>query len=155
MNGLPEAELEHFLFGTERIPLAAVRGRLRELQDNHCFYCGDRLARVADVDHFIPWARFRDDGLDNLVLAHPKCNNSKRDFLAAADHVERWVDRTRTLNTGLAAVARDAGWPRDAARSGSVATAIYLRLPAATRLWRRPDEFVSIDRERIARALAG
>ena len=155
MNRLPEAELERFLFGSERTSLEVVRSPLRSLQENRCFYCEGRISGPADVDHFIPWSRYPDDGLDNLVAAHPKCNNSKRDFLAAADHVERWAERTRTLNTGLTAVARVAGWPRDAARSGSVATAIYLRLPAAVHLWNRPDEFVSIDHARIARALAG
>jgi hypothetical protein len=155
MNKLPEAELERFLFGSERTSLEVVRGPLRDLQDNCCFYCEGRISGPADVDHFIPWSRYPDDGLDNLVAAHPKCNNSKRDFLPAADHVERWAERTRALNTILAGVARDAGWPRDTDRSASVATAIYLRLPANIRLWRRPDEFVPIDRERIARALTG
>ena len=155
MNGLPEAELEQFLFGAERTSLDPVRQPLRELQENRCFYCDGRIIAAADVDHFIPWSRYPDDGLDNLVAAHPTCNNSKRDFLAAAEHVQRWVERTRTLDTGLTDVARVAGWPRDATRSGSVATAIYLRLPAAARLWHRPDEFVSINHARIARALAG
>jgi hypothetical protein len=155
MNKLPEAELERFLFGSERTPLAAVRSPLQNLQENRCFYCDGRISGPADVDHFIPWSRYPDDGLDNLVAAHPTCNNSKRDFLAAADHVERWAERTRTLNTGLAAVAHEAGWPRNTDRSGAVAAAIYLRLPATTRLWRRPDEFVPIDHARIARALCG
>ena len=39
MNRLPEAELEDFLFGSERVSLEAVRGPLRELQDDRCFYC--------------------------------------------------------------------------------------------------------------------
>lgn len=155
MNRLPEAELERFLFGSERISLEAVRSPLRSLQENRCFYCDGRISGSADVDHFIPWSRYPDDGLDNLVAAHPQCNNSKRDFLASADHVERWAERGRTLDTALAAVAHDTGWPREAARSRSVATALYLRLPATSRLWRRPDEFVLVDRERIARALAG
>jgi hypothetical protein len=36
------------------------------------------------VDHFIPWSRHADDGLDNLVAADARCNGQKRDFLAAA-----------------------------------------------------------------------
>jgi hypothetical protein len=155
MNKLPEAQLERFLFGSERTSLEAVRSPLRNLQANRCFYCDGRITGPADVDHFIPWTRYPDDGLDNLVVAHPTCNNSKRDFLAAADHVERWADRTRTRSGELTAVAREAGWARDAGRSGSVATAIYLRLPVTARLWRRPNDLVLLERERIARALIG
>ena len=153
MNKLPEAELEAFLFGSERTPLDAVRGPLRDLQDNRCFYCERTIAGSADVDHFIPWARHPDNGIENLVVSDPNCNNSKRDFLAAAEHVEHWVGRARSRNSELAGVARDAGWHRDAERSASVAAAIYLRLPATARLWRRSGEFVPVERDRIARAL--
>ena len=153
MNQLPEAELEQFLFGSERTSLDAVRSPLRQLQDNRCFYCESTIAGAAEVDHFIPWSRYPDDGLDNLVAAHPRCNNSKRDFLAAADHVERWAERSRSRSTELADLARAAGWPRDSARSRSVTAAIYLRLPATARLWRRPNEFAPMEHERITRAL--
>lgn len=88
MNKLEEAELEQFLFGPERISLEPTRQPLRALQKNRCFYCEGGITGRADVDHFIPWSRYPDDGLDNLVAAHPKCNNSERDFLAAAEHVE-------------------------------------------------------------------
>jgi HNH endonuclease len=153
MNKLPEAELERFLFGSERTPLEAVRRPLRDLQDNRCFYCDGTIAGAADVDHFMPWSRYPDDGLDNLVAAHPKCNNSKRDFLAAAEHVERWAERWRQRSAELADLAHAAGWPRDLARSRSVTAAIYLRLPATTRLWRGPNEFALIDHVRISDAL--
>src|SRR6266480_6864612 len=72
----------------ERVPLERVRGPIIELQEGRCFYCAERLARRAgqtpDVDHFIPWSRYPDDGLENLVVAHARCNAQKRDFLAAA-----------------------------------------------------------------------
>jgi HNH endonuclease len=42
------------------------------------------------VDHFLPWARYPENGIENLVVTDPRCNNDKRDFLAAAEHVERW-----------------------------------------------------------------
>jgi hypothetical protein len=155
MNKLPEAQLERFLFGSERTSLDAVRSPLRHLQDNRCFYCESTIVGPADVDHFIPWSRYPDDGLDNLVAAHPKCNNSKRDFLAAADHVERWAERSRSRSAELADLARAAGWPHEPTRSRSVTAAIYLRLPATARLWRRPNEFALMDHGRIARALTG
>ena len=114
MNRLPEAELERFLFGWERIPLDPVRRPLRELQENRCFYCDGRMAGAADVDHFIPWSRYPDDTLDNLVAAHPRCNNSKRDFLAAVDH-PRTLDCAAPHCFGS---PDDRGVLRVAARSG-------------------------------------
>jgi hypothetical protein len=155
MNGLPDSELERFLFGAERIPLDPVRRPLRELQDNRCFYCDGRIVTAADVDHFIPWSRYRDDGLDNLVVAHAGCNNSKRDFLASAEHVQRWACRTRLEGVALDSVARRLAWPRNADRSLSVIAAIYLRLPAAARLWHDRDRFVPVDHARIRAALSG
>jgi hypothetical protein len=81
LNGLSEAGLERFLFGVDRASLNAVRGPLTKLQNDLCFYCKSELQGRAEVDHFIPWSRYPDDGLDNLVVAHRRCNNSKRDFL--------------------------------------------------------------------------
>jgi len=155
MNRLPEAELERFLFGSERVPLDTIRAPLRDLQDDRCFYCHRRLDRRADVDHFIPWSRYPDDGLDNLVAADPRCNGSKRDFLAAAEHVERWVRRTQQLDGQLADMAREIRWHRDADRSRAVASAMYLRLPGSARLWIRQSEFGPLERDRIRQALDG
>jgi len=154
LNSLPEAGLESFLFDVDRASLNAVRKPLRELHNDRCFYCDDRISGRADVDHFIPWSRYRDDGLDNLVPAHGRCNNSKRDFLASADHVERWAERTRAHDAELTALARGCSWPRDRERSTAVALAVYLRLPESARLWRGPDNFDPVDHPRIRRALA-
>jgi len=107
----------------------------------------------ADVDHFIPWARYPDDGLDNLVVAHPRCNNSKRDFLAGAEHVEKWQRRARECGSPLATIAADLSWYRDAERTRSIATSIYSRLPLTARLWLAPSEFGPHERRRILSAL--
>ncbi|MBE3074880.1 MAG: HNH endonuclease, partial [Actinobacteria bacterium] len=66
-----DAGLPEFLFGAERVPLAVARPVLREVQGDRCFYCGGRLRGAADVDHFVPWARWPDNGIENLVAAHP------------------------------------------------------------------------------------
>ncbi len=153
MNRLPEAELERFLFGAERTSLIAVRGPLSELQDHACFYCASAIRGRADVDHFIPWSRYPDDGLDNLVAAHPACNNNKRDFLPSAEHVEHWVTRSRDRRDDIEAIAKDAAWQRDEDRSRAVATAIYLGLPSSARLWRGRDDFVAAEAGRLQRAL--
>lgn len=141
LNNLPEAHLERFLFGGERIALTAVREPLRELQAGQCFYCGRQIRERGEVDHFIPWSRYPDDGLDNLVLAHPRCNNSKRDFLAAVPHLRRWATRSLELDKALSQVADVTNLLRDRERTRAVARALYLPLPVGTRLWLRPSEF--------------
>jgi 5-methylcytosine-specific restriction endonuclease McrA len=83
------------------------------LQDDHCFHCAAPLTAGAEVDHFLPWSRFADDGIDNLVAAHPRCNGNKRD----------------------------------------VARAIYLNIPAGTRLWAGVDSFIGAEPRELERAL--
>jgi 5-methylcytosine-specific restriction endonuclease McrA len=153
-NRLPQAELEVFLFGTDRVPLDAVRSPLLDLQRGRCFYCDGTVGTHGEVDHFVPWSRYADDGLDNLVVAHPRCNNSKRDFLAAADHVERWAVRTREQAGDLATIARSFEWPRDDERTLAVARGVYLPLATGVRLWSAPGQFVPCDPIRIRAALA-
>jgi hypothetical protein len=145
MNALPEAKLEQFLFGASRIHLDAVREPMRELQRG-------RVDSRADVDHFIPWARYPDNGVDNLVVAHPRCNNQKRDFFAAVEHLDHWTDRTRHSAGGLDVVAQAAAWPRDAGRSRAVAHTMYSRLPEGTRLWLAGSELVPLDPARVMAA---
>jgi hypothetical protein len=154
MNGLPEATLESFLFGADRVPLDPVRQPLRDLQSNRCFYCDGRIAGACEVDHFIPWARYPDNGLDNLVAAHERCNKNKRDFLAAADHLERWRQRARNHGDMLADVADRLRWDRNSDRSHGVASALYGRLPAGARLWRAGSDFEAADLVRLASALS-
>ncbi|MBI2892686.1 MAG: HNH endonuclease [Deltaproteobacteria bacterium] len=153
MNRLPESELDDFLFGATRVPLDPVRAPLLSLQAGRCFYCQTRLSGPSEVDHFIPWARYPNNGLENLVVAHARCNNRKRDFLAAARHVENWSGRARAHASDLEVVASELDWERDPSRSRSVAVAIYSRLPEEARLWERESELVAMERPRILAAL--
>ena len=133
LNELEESALEDFLFGRERIALVPLRPALRELQEGRCFYCGGR-------HYFIPWSRYRDDGLDNLVLADRGCNGAKRDFLASARHVRRW--RERMESPVVSEVAAAERWPRHPETTLGVARAVYLRLPAGSPLWDSARSFV-------------
>ena len=106
------------------------------------------------MDHFIPWSRHPDNGLDNLVVAHDRCNNDKRDFLAATEHVERWAERTRSAARALDELSQRHGWTRDAQKTFGVARAMYGRLPDDARLWLRKKEFQEARKELIVEALA-
>lgn len=151
------ADLDSFLFGASRADLAPVRRELRRLQNWHCMYCEAELHGQVDVDHFLPWARYPDDGVHNLVAAHPGCNRKKRDTLAAAPHVEAWSGRFRypDVRAHLERVAADRRWPAHAERTLSVGRAVYLRLPADARLWLADDEFVPPDAPALTAALRG
>lgn len=135
--------------------LAPVRAPLIELHDARCFYCSGRLGRDVDVDHFIAWARHPENAVENLVPAHPGCNESKSDHLAAAEHVTRWAERLRVHCHDLGDIARRATWEHDAGRALAVARVIYLRLRPDVRLWQARDAFERADRAALVGALAG
>lgn len=153
-NALPDSQLEQFLFGLDRASLTAVREPLRELAESRCFYCGHRVRTAYEIDHFIPWSRYPDNGLENLVLTDPGCNGRKLDHLAAADHVERWADRVERESGSFEAIANSAGWERHPAQTTGVARSIYLRLPEGVMLWKDGKNFVLADLSRLNRTFA-
>jgi len=88
------ADLNEFLFGSERAALAVVRPVLLDVQRGRCFYCHAPLAPAAThVDHFIAWARYPVDLGHNFVLADSRCNSQKRARLPACDHLAAWAER--------------------------------------------------------------
>jgi hypothetical protein len=159
LNRLEDSKLEAFLFGSDRVPTQEVRAGLWEIQDKRCFYCEARVPEPTSgqVDHFIPWARYADNGIDNLVIADVGCNGHKGSSLAAEIHVTRWVARLsphREFSTRLAELAQAARWDRHPERTASVARAIYFALPDTAKLWLRKREFVEAEQAAIKRALA-
>lgn len=146
------AEIEEFLFGATRIDLGPVRAPLRELQDNRCFYCHDRIRGPACVDHFIPWSRHPDDRIENLVVTDRRCNGDKRGFFASIAHLDRWKQAhlvAGPISTALAEVAERVSWERHPGKTETVARSLYRRLPADTNLWTAPGEFVRLDRKTL------
>ena len=153
LNSLEEARLERFLFGADRQRTAQLREPLRKLQKDRCFYCGERLGPRTEVDHFIPWARYPDDAVENLVAADGRCNAAKRDFLASGGHLGRWMERLVVHAGALAEIAAAASWESRAPATGGVATAIYLGLPDGVDLWVAGDRFEPSRHEELMRAL--
>ena len=113
-------ELEEFLFGAERVSLAPVTTALRELQGSRCFYCRREVGGDRQVDHFIPWSRYRDNGLENLVFTDGTCNMRKHAYLAGQEHLETWLERFRP-GTPIAGAIADLGarlrWERQPGRT--------------------------------------
>ncbi|MBL8860529.1 MAG: HNH endonuclease [Planctomycetes bacterium] len=144
LNGLESGELEDFLFGVNRTSLTRVLRPLLELQSGVCFYCRKRVGESPHVDHFIPWSRHADDGLDNLVVADERCNLAKRNFLAGSKHKDRWLERGSTQSTDLETIANDLPWPRDKARTEATARTMYRNVPGGF-LWLVGTEFEAAD----------
>ena len=146
INGLPDAELEGFLFGTERIGLTDLHRPLNRLQNGLCFYCCESLTgSQSQVDHFLPWSRYPDDCLDNLVLAHDRCNRNKLHFLADLDFGRRWEERSLANNARLDEIAGAARWSRDRVRTFGVVASVYQRVPDGIRLWAGGESLRRVD----------
>lgn len=73
--------------------------RLIRRDGPHCHYCGKLVTKVTwSRDHVVPQSLFGPDVLDNMVLAHQKCNGDRGnkidkcwcDFCRRAN--ERWLD---------------------------------------------------------------
>lgn len=145
--------LHAHLFGVDRASFpAAIRSGLRELQVGSCFYCGERLGDRAEVDHFLPWSRWPNDAIENLVLADRSCNGSKRDHLVAPDHLEHWMQRLSKCRADLADLAAGSRWESDAVRSAALVRSTYTHVPTGTPLWHHGVEFVAAD-DRLAALL--
>ena len=154
---LEELRLQQFLFGSERVGLRALVAPLQAVQEGRCFYCDDRVSGDQEIDHFLPWARLPDNKLDNLVLAHARCNNDKRAALAALEHLTRWMQRfdpEAEVSHALAKVAIDTAWPRRPDATLASARALYIHQPEGTPLWRgRREGLEELDRGRLLAVL--
>ena len=135
---LMEEDLYRHLFGAERVAFPPrLRGYLRDLQGGGCFYCAEPLASSA-VDHFLPWSRWPNDAVENLVIAHPSCNSRKSDRVPGPRALARWADRMRDQAGDLATVASRASWRSDRPRTASLARSLYAHLPEGAPLWDGP-----------------
>jgi hypothetical protein len=141
------ADLNEFLFGTERAVLATVAPVLMEVQNGACFYCRSALRRgSAEVDHFIAWARYPVDLGHNFVLADRACNNKKRDRLPAVEHLAAWTLRNERFGNQMTAALAERGTVCEVTASIQVARWAYSQAEAAGALtWLRSDELVPLD----------
>ena len=109
LNRLEDSQLEVFLFGADRTQTTKIRAGLWEIQGRRCFYCQEQLREPTrgEVDHFVPWSRYPDDSLDNLVVADKKCNGYKSSSLAAVRHLLPNVQALAACRPDQTVVERD------------------------------------------------
>jgi HNH endonuclease len=121
--------------GTSTTPL---RRELLALQDGSCFYCTDTLLGASAVDHFVPWSRWPNDAVENLVIALASCNSHKSDHVPGPLPLRRWAQRLSAHGDEMAAVAVASRWRTDRGRSVSLARSLYGHLPARSPVWNSP-----------------
>ncbi|QDZ26568.1 HNH endonuclease [Noviherbaspirillum sp. UKPF54] len=138
-------DLEEFLFATSRQSLELMGAGLRKLDGARCFYCGHSL-NAADVDHYIPFAQYPRDLAHNFVLAHPGCNRSKSDTLAALPHLERWLERLQAKSDALAEIGTAAGFLTDSRVARQVGAWAYSNAVASGgQAWLATNDYHPID----------
>ena len=113
--------------------------------NNQCFYCGGKL-HEADVDHFIPFSQYPRDLMHNFVLAHPSCNRSKSDTLAAKGHLTNWREYASRHEDDLAEIGILAGRPANRQTSLAVTRWSYGNgYASGAQAWVKANEYAAID----------
>jgi len=141
INQLEESKLEAFLFQNKRTAIAQFSEGLSDIQSSQCFYCekplGSSQKTKPEVDHFIPWARYPNDGLANLVVAHSACNLAKSDHVADFDHYQHWQERNadRVAISTIEEIAEQTQWEVRLVESLNIAQTLYRRLDGGVELW--------------------
>jgi 5-methylcytosine-specific restriction endonuclease McrA len=139
-----DSDLESFLFETSRQALTVVATGLRKIS-NRCHYCHQTVTE-ADVDHFIPHALYPRDLAHNLVLAHPSCNRSKSDTLAAKQHLRNWLEFAQTNADDLCQIGHEAGIIADKSSTEAVARWGYANgIAAGSQAWIKSREYERIE----------
>jgi hypothetical protein len=143
------ADLNEFLFGSERAALAVVRPVLMDIQNGRCFYCQSPLPPSGThVDHFIAWARYPVDLGHNFVLADSRCNGKKRDRLPACQHLAAWVERNSRFGDQIGEALEERGIISKLDSSKRVTEWAYAQTEAAGGLtWLRADEMIPLAAE--------
>jgi 5-methylcytosine-specific restriction endonuclease McrA len=127
-------DLNEFLFGSERAPLAVVRPVLLDIQQGRCFYCNGTLQPAhTHVDHFVAWARYPVDLGHNFVLADSKCNGRKGDRLPACEHLAAWTERNARFGEQMGKALEERGIVSQLDASNRVAQWAYAQNGSSTR----------------------
>lgn len=146
LSALGEADLDEFLFGSERSVWPGLREILRDAQKDTCLYCNRRIGDKGDIDHFIPWSKYPIEYGHNFVLAHSTCNRSKRDMLAAPIHLEGWRKRNEFHAVSLVQGFNERGILHDQTATQRIAVWAYRQAEeSGGHLWHSQNNLISAD----------
>ncbi|MDA8300979.1 MAG: HNH endonuclease [Actinomycetota bacterium] len=151
---LVEEDLHRHLFGAERVPFpTGLRSDLLGIQGGACFYCRERVTSSPAVDHFVPWSRWPNDAVENLVIAHSSCNGHKSDHVAGPVPLGRWVRRLSEQADDLTGIATTSGWRTDRPGTVALARSLYAHLPDGALVWNAPRDISVALRSEMLRLL--
>ncbi len=123
LNGIQN--LQQFLFEYDRNQLTKIAPILKDIQENHCFYCNKTITGKQAVDHFIPWSMYPSDTGHNFVLADHACNSDKSNLLADIPFYERWKKRNDIHNNVIQTEIEPLGFITNLHDSNSIAKWAY------------------------------
>ena len=150
-----EGDLRRHLFGAERVAFPPLlRRELTELQSGLCFYCAKPVGGSSAVDHFVPWSRWPNDAVENLVVAHAVCNTRKSDHVPGPLPLRRWVDRLSGHGSDLVGMAAATKWRTDRPRTVALARSLYGHLPTGAVVWNSPEQVETADVRQLLTLLA-
>lgn len=130
--------LEEFLFGSSRVQYPLLKVALREVQDGKCFYCGTRVGKDGELDHFIPWVKYPADLGHNFVLADRRCNGDKSDRLAERRFLVEWRERNEAHDRTLGETFQRAALSNDRRASERIADWAYALADSSGAAFWRP-----------------
>jgi hypothetical protein len=85
--------------------------------------------------------------MHNFVLAHPACNRSKSDTLAARKHLERWLDHITRNDDALREIGDTAGRISDLSSCRAVVRWAYTNATTSgAQAWLRAKDYEQVDR---------
>jgi len=126
---------------------------LYDLQNGRCFYTERPLRNDFEVDHFFPWARLHNNGIENLVLTNKNTNINKSDHLVGTELLAKWTAHERAHSSDLNEIAQRKMWERHPHKSIGILRSVYLRLSSGTKLWTGPNKFEEADPSNLLQAL--
>lgn len=150
-----EDDLRRHLFGADRLAFPSMLRRgLTDLQSGLCFYCAKSIVSSSAVDHFIPWSRWPNDAVENLVIAHAGCNTRKSDHIPGPLPLERWANRLSVHGSDLATIAVSTQWRTDRPRTVALARSLYGHLPTGAVVWNSPEHVDTAEGTKLLALLA-
>ncbi len=141
-------DLEEFLFGCKRRSLVSLIPILMDNQNGNCFYCQKVVKENSQVDHFIPWSKYKRDLGHNFVLSHQNCNGQKGNHIAAVQHLERWVARNSSGGVDFVRSIEEKNFVVDLIASNSITKWAYGMVEnVGGWTWESPRRFVPLNPE--------
>ena len=103
-------------------------------QGGLCFYCAKSLGIGWAIDHFVPWSKYPNNAVENLVAACKKCNGDKSDKLVAPAYVKAWITRCNDVAL-IEEMTQMWEWDTNVSKSFAIARSFYTSMVPGSVIW--------------------